>query len=475
MFPRIRQGWLIPMLLVLGCGDDVYAPEATTAPEPLLLNLLISGGSELNPTFEASLGRYSVISDSEDESLVITPMVDPENSVTVEGVEVPSGSSHTASVSPGEGVEIVVTNADGDTGSYEIFFLPADFPQLTVTVPREEASDEVTYLTLGTWLIIIDDNGVPFFYKREQGRVMDFKVHPTGEYSYGVGTGERNEFNRRENIIVVLDGNFNEVDRVSTVGLNHTDTHEFLIRPNGNYVLLGYHGVLRDMTGFGGTSSQLVEESVFQEVTRDRTVVFQWTSWDGIPFTDALRSKTEYAHVNSIFIDDDENWIISARAVSQVLKIERSSGDVLWKLGGKSNEFVFINDPYSGLCGQHTASILSNGNLLVFDNGQPCIPGSAENRGELTRIAEFQIDTVASTATLVWSYSQDGAYTTSKGSAQRLANGNTLIGWGTGVPITATEVDAEGKTVWELTGLLDGKSVGTYRAFRGPNCCLDPL
>ena len=134
-------------------------------------------------------------------------------------------------------------------------------------------------------------------------------------------------------------------------------------------------------------------------------------------------------------------------------------------LGGRSNQFSFVNDPYANLCWQHTATILPNGNLLVFDNGQLCWPIS-DTRGDLTRVVEYRIDPEALTATLIWSYSQEGAFTRARGSAQRLSNGNTLIGWGSGVPITATEIDANRNKIWELTAQLNGEPTGSYRAFR---------
>ena len=49
----------------------------------------------------------------------------------------------------------------------------------------------------------------------------------------------------------------------------------------------------------------------------------------------------------------------------------------------------------------------------------------------------------------------------------RLSNGNTLIGWGRGPTVMATEVSAQGEVVWELFGNSeDGASLRTYRAFR---------
>ena len=134
---------------------------------------------------------------------------------------------------------------------------------------------QVTYITLSEWLIVIDDNGVPVFYKRESNRVTDFKLHPSGERSYAVRTGylQRFRYERSRNRCWMQ---IEEVDRVTTIGLNQTDNHDFLIRENGNYVLLSYHGETRDLTDYGGGPADPVIESVMQEITRDRELVFQW-------------------------------------------------------------------------------------------------------------------------------------------------------------------------------------------------------
>lgn len=124
------------------------------------------------------------------------------------------------------------------------------------------------------------------------------------------------------------------------------DLPGFLVRENGNYVLLSYHGEIRDMTPVGGEPDELLVESVVQEITRGRTVDFQWTSWGSIPTTEALRDWPDYAQVNSIFIDDAGDYILSARGVSQILKIDGATGGVAWKLGGKSNQFTFLDDPF---------------------------------------------------------------------------------------------------------------------------------
>ena len=67
------------------------------------------------------------------------------------------------------------------------------------------------------------------------------------------------------------------------------------------------------------------------------------------------------------------------------------------------------------------------------------------------------------TATLVWEYrNTPDVFAWGMGNAQRLPNGNTMIGWGTAVP-TLTEVTPDGRKAFELT--MDSTHQ-SYRAFR---------
>lgn len=72
------------------------------------------------------------------------------------------------------------------------------------------------------------------------------------------------------------------------------------------------------------------------------------------------------------------------------------------------------------------------------------------------------------TAELVWSYAPTGTRSQSMGSAQRLPNGNTFVGWGMSYkPVLATEVDPDGNVVFELEGYsVDGEPPASYRALR---------
>jgi len=230
--------------------------------------------------------------------------------------------------------------------------------------------------------------------------------------------------------------------------------------PNGNHVVLGTDNRVMDMSAVipGGMTAAMVSGAVFQERTLGGTTVFEWKSLDHIPVTDAtedvdLAQKTiDYIHINSIHLDTDGNYLVSCRHLDEVLKIDRNTGSVMWRLGGsksKHNQFTILGDTENGFTGfshQHEVVRTRAGHLIMFDNGnlKPIA---------YSRAVEYELDEALKTARRTWSYrpSKD-VFTYSMGSVQELDNGNILIGWGQSQsPIVAQEVSRDGTVQVELS------------------------
>lgn len=458
-------------------GNEAGAGGESEQHSVALDGLVVSGvAASLYPAFSPDIQRYSVREAAPRAALVVTAMAAPELEIEIDGHPAKSGMPETLEgLSPGAEVNIRLENSAGSSRTYTVVYLPHEFPDLEVTTRKPGASSDPIYVALKYalgenyagiyYLAKLDSRGVPLFFRKIEQTAFDFKKGPCGSYSYA----ERID-NTRVWSNVVLDANFDEVTRVSAVGEPRTDSHEFHILPNGNYIVVGYQESFRDLTEFGKTANTRVLDMVLQELSPERELLFEWNSWDHLPYGESVyhKSETDYSHLNSVFVANDGNWIVSSRGMAQVFKVDRSTGEIIWRLGGMANEFTFVNDPYGGLCGQHTATLVEHGNLLVFDNGQSCYPEMPE-RGELTRIAEFALDEQEMTAELVWSFSREGAYTESQGSAQRLPNGNTFIGWGYVTPFLATEVDRDGNIVFELEAHSPEGDVTSYRAYRFPD------
>ena len=197
----------------------------------------------------------------------------------------------------------------------------------------------------------------------------------------------------------------------------------------------------------GGNPAATVYGLIVQEVDTHRNVVFEWRSWDHIDITDSNQDLTaqviDLIHGNAVGLDFDGNLLISSRHLDEVTKINRQTGAIIWRWGGKRNQFTFIGDNrrFSHL---HDIRLLPNGHYTLYDNGNGLTP-------EYSRALEYVLDQTHKTATLVWEYrNTPDVFAWGMGNAQRLPNGNTMIGWGTTVP-TLTEVTPDGRKAFELT------------------------
>lgn len=340
--------------------------------------------------------------------------------------------------------------------------LPGDFPAITVTVPASNTAPGYVFVTNFTgpglptaapYVMILDNQGEPVYYHKQPPNLAgtDFKKQPDGTLTY---------YDRSVGAVRALD------DTYETVKLyrarNHwTNHHDFQLLPNGNQLYLIYDPQTIDMSRIapGGYPTATVYGLIVQELDPSRNVVFQWRSWDHFDITDTNVSLTDpvidYVHGNAVGKDLDGHIVISSRHLDEVTKINRQTGDVMWRWGGKRNQFTFVDDPrrFSHL---HDVRVLPNGHFTLYDNGNTLVP-------EYSRALEYVLDQTNRTATLVWEYrNSPDTFGAGMGNAQRLRNGNTMIGWGTTMP-TLTEVTVDGRKAFELTMDLQHQS---YRAFR---------
>jgi outer membrane protein assembly factor BamB len=242
-----------------------------------------------------------------------------------------------------------------------------------------------------------------------------------------------------------------------------TNEHELRVQPNGDVLLFGLDELTgQNLSHLGGPSYTTIVGDVVERITSAGEVTFAWDSLQHLSIdnidlisTTLDRPAVDFTHGNSIDVMDDGNYLVSFRDMSQVIKLDSTTGAMLWKLGGKDGQFTFVNDPLNGFSCQHGAREMPNGDIILFDDGDGHMPAQS-------RAVEYQLDTTAMTATLVWSAEDDPAlYCYIFGYADRLANGHTVVAYGTTEHIQ--EVDENGKVVWDIADPLP--DYGIYRAY----------
>ncbi|MFO7445795.1 MAG: aryl-sulfate sulfotransferase [Ignavibacteriaceae bacterium] len=359
------------------------------------------------------------------------------------------------------------------TNDFHREYLPEDFPQFTVDSINNPAPGYISFspfnfglftpnaVPISYYLIITDNYGVPVFYRKIPWGALDFKKQRTGVLSYYDVATEQ---------YYLLDSLYNLTDSLSMQNGYPTDLHELEILDNGHALMMAYdyQQYPMDTVIFNGDSNAVVTGLVIQELDENKNVIFQWRSWDHFKVTDATYNINltdtliDYVHGNAIEMDYDGNILISSRHMDEVTKIDRQTGNIIWRLGGKfcrNNQFAFQNDPI-GFSHQHDIRRLPNGNIILFDNGNLHDP-------QFSRVVEYEIDEVNKTATLVWEYRNDPeTFNGFMGSGRRLENQNTFIGWGGNLaPPSISEVQPDGTVSFYLT-LPD--TLINYRAFKFP-------
>jgi hypothetical protein len=134
-------------------------------------------------------------------------------------------------------------------------------------------------------------------------------------------------------------------------------------------------------------------------------------------------------HVNAALWEDDGTLWLSARGLSALLQIDRSTNALVRRVGiGGDLALVDISGAplpdEEWFFGQH-APELRGDHLWVFDNGSSRQVGKKK-----TRVAEFVLDFEAGTATSVWSWTEDDWYEPNFGDVDVLPSGHVLVASG---------------------------------------------
>jgi len=341
--------------------------------------------------------------------------------------------------------------------------LPSNFPAIKVDTSNNPADGKIFLSNIsqssniGDYLMILNNDGSVLKYKKVNDLFgLGFTVLPNGELSYADVTLAQAGWLAAGRFIV-MDTSLAPVDTFQCGnGYIYTFPAEFRLLPNGHVLLYALDPEPVDMSQYGGSPNATVAGAVIQELDASKNVVFQWRTWDYLPITDSYiplnTNIVDLIHANALDDDANGNILFSMRYLSSIIKIDRQTGNIDWILGGKQNQFAFINEHSFNAPNyfsyQHDIRVLPNGDITFLDNGNQHTP-------QYSRGVEYAIDDQSMTATLVWEYRHTpDFFAVANGSVQKLANGNTIIGWGqASVTGTAmfTEVHSDNSTALEFS------------------------
>lgn len=243
-------------------------------------------------------------------------------------------------------------------------------------------------------------------------------------------------------------------------------THDFYRMDNGNTLFVKYVEVPENLKneikgGLPVDAKATMWSNVLVEVNKKGEVLWEWFDYEHLDFETEvccpLMQRWEWTHANACSVLQNGDILASFRHINLICIIDKKTGNLKWKWGPGE------------IAHQHNPSMLDNGNVLVFDNGEH----RQFSKYSYSRVIEVN----PATNKIEWEYKEDppfAFFNGCQGGCQRLPNGNTLIT--DSIAGRIFEVTYECEKVWEYVSPFYGtyggraKNPFIHRAYRyGPD------
>lgn len=455
------------------CAALVCAAAAAGATAPAGAAPAVRADPGLKPAFERSTPDYTVRC-AADRTLRLT--VDPPAGTRVAIGDDPARAkafSKTLPLAPGAGTTLRFVR-DGRSRTYAIRCLPSDFPRFSVKLRGHRQAG--WYLLTpndfkrdARYVTVIDSRGVPVWWMRRKPAPFDVHLLPDGNLAwapFAANTPGAGPFE-----VFSLAGQ--PLRKYRTVGWI-TNQHDLQVQEDGSAYLITYRPRQHvDLSKWGGPRDAIVLDGEIQQVDRDGKLLWRWSTHRHLTVAETGRwldvvihrnhpislpdgrPSYDLVHLNSVE-PYGKRLVFSARHEDAVYEIDRTTGKVLWKLGGvhtsRSLKIEGLDPAKFG--GNHDARVHDGGRIVTLYDNQSL-------RDRPPRALAFRIDRRKRTATLISDIRFLGSRdSTCCGSARLLPGGNWVIGWGHRPWIT--EQRSDGTPVLELH--FQDKGFSSYRA-----------
>jgi hypothetical protein len=235
------------------------------------------------------------------------------------------------------------------------------------------------------------------------------------------------------------------------------DIHEFKLTPRNTALMT----ISRHVRVKG---REVLEGGVQELDIKTGRVLFEWHSIDHVQLVESYYHLPrdsdriyDYFHINSIEIDHDGNLLVSARNTHTIYKIDRRTGRIIWRLGGKRSDFALGRGVR--FAWQHDARRRPDGSLTLFDNS------AGPQVRKQSRALVLHLNLKRMQATLVRNFvHRPPIVAVDQGNMQRLPDGHYLVGWGHQPRFT--EFGPRGTILFDAR--FGRGRVDSYRAYRFP-------
>lgn len=464
------------LLIILVSCTLAYSGRDNTLMSDKSLHFEINGFSVELPLSEDG-AVYDAVSLSSVTENKIKLISETGATVKVNGKGIGAGTTMNLkldSLSSNELIKITVDN-EKDVRTIYLRTLSSQLPQIT---SAGESSYEGHYYaalsTGGAALYELNNKGEVVFYiakspEEAKGEsYCDFKKHTLEDgkvrYSYQRVYGDDDGIGYASGERVILDENYQEIKTITLAQSelakegDPIDGRDFILIDDNHYIVAASQLVLvqnvPESLGAGTMGSKVVR-TLIQEV-KDNKVVFEFTtdshpdlyglSVTGNDYGNTASQSPDYAGFNRMIIDPaDDNLIVSFGNLNTIMKIDRETGSIVWKLSGAGDEFGLTDEQKTS--NQSDIELTNDGYLTIFDN--------AVSSGQ-TRILKIKLDEVNKKVLEYHEFKVPGHKSSANGSAQKIGDEIEVytIGWGQAKEGTSgiSEIDFNtGKKLLEVT------------------------
>ena len=264
---------------------------------------------------------------------------------------------------------------------------------------------------------------------------------------------------------VIYNSFYQQIATVNGANGFPADLHEFQITSLNTAIITTFQPVFWDASSVkGGNKRQIVLDSVVQEIDIPTgLLLYQWDSLDHVPVSDSyvkaplsVKNPYDYFHLNSVDVDTDGNLVVSGRNTWGIYKINRHTGAMIWRLGGKHSNFKLASGTYWAF--QHDVRVQAHNDqyITLFDNES----GVYRVRKQSGAV-KLKLDVKHMTATHVQRLSHSPeTLAPFAGDVQQLPDHNNFVGWGARPYMS--EFSPSGKLLFDAHFVDENASYRTY-------------
>ncbi|VBB05778.1 arylsulfotransferase (asst) [Lucifera butyrica] len=235
---------------------------------------------------------------------------------------------------------------------------------------------------------------------------------------------------------LIINQNYKVIKELTARKGYTADIHEFTITARNTALFTAVKQVPADLTPYGGPEDGYFNDYSIQEV--DLTtgqLLFFWNALAHVDPADSMAAAFsarianniwDCFHVNSVEEGANNTLLISMRNMWAIYNVDKETGNIIWQLGGKQNDFVF--GPEAAFAWQHNARHRPGNRISLFDNA--CCSLISPPKGPAHGLI-LRLDFRNMTANVDRAYYHDpNLIVPSQGNVQKLPNGNQFVGWG---------------------------------------------